>query len=98
MQYAFGWTTSNAWIDEEMFEDATMRVYSTLGNPNVLGEYLLLVLPVAAVYMLEKQVERTFKMGVRINVPCACVVSGTYTVKRLLDRLYAERSYIRNIL
>lgn len=53
MQYVFGWTTSNAWIDEEMFEDATMRVYSTLGNPNVLGEYLLLVLPVAAVYMLK---------------------------------------------
>lgn len=53
MQYAFGWTTSNAWIDEEMFEDATMRVYSTLGNPNVLGEYLLLILPVAAVYMLK---------------------------------------------
>lgn len=53
MQYAFGWTTSNAWIDEEMFEDATMRVYSTLGNPNVLGEYLLLVLPAAAVYMLK---------------------------------------------
>lgn len=52
-QYVFGWTTSNAWIDEEMFEDATMRVYSTLGNPNVLGEYLLLVLPVAAVYMIK---------------------------------------------
>lgn len=53
MQYVFGWTTSNAWIDEEMFEDATMRVYSTLGNPNVLGEYLLLVLPAAAVYMIK---------------------------------------------
>ncbi len=53
MQYAFGWTTSNAWIDEEMFEDATMRVYSTLGNPNVLGEYLLMILPLAAVYMLK---------------------------------------------
>lgn len=53
MQYVFGLTTSNAWIDEEMFEDATMRVYSTLGNPNVLGEYILLVLPIAAVYMLK---------------------------------------------
>ncbi len=53
MQYAFGWTTTNAWIDEEMFEDSTMRVYSTLGNPNVLGEYLLLVLPLAAVYMIK---------------------------------------------
>jgi O-antigen ligase len=55
MQYVFGWTTSNAWIDEEMFEDSTMRVYSTLGNPNVLGEYLLLVLPVAAVYMIKNK-------------------------------------------
>lgn len=53
MQYLFGWTTANAWIDEEMFEDATMRVYSTLGNPNVLGEYLLLVLPISAVWFLK---------------------------------------------
>lgn len=53
MQYVFGWTTSNAWIDENMFEEETMRVYSTLANPNVLGEYLLLVLPVSAVFFLK---------------------------------------------
>lgn len=53
MQYVFGWNTTNAWIDENMFEDSVMRVYSTLGNPNVLGEYLLLVLPVAAVFFLK---------------------------------------------
>ncbi len=53
LQYVFGWNTQNAWIDEEMFEDATMRVYSTLENPNVLGEYLLLLLPVSAVFMLK---------------------------------------------
>ena len=53
MQYVFGWTTSNAWIDETMFEDETMRVYSTLANPNVLGEYLLLVLPVCAVFLVK---------------------------------------------
>lgn len=51
MQYIFGWTTNNLWIDETMFETDAMRVYSTLENPNVLGEYLLLVLPVAAVFM-----------------------------------------------
>jgi O-antigen ligase len=49
----FGWTTTNAWIDETMFEDETMRVYSTLGNPNVLGEFLLLALPVSVVFMLK---------------------------------------------
>jgi len=53
LQYLFGWTTKNAWIDTEMFEDATMRVYSTLANPNVLGEYLILALPVCALVMLE---------------------------------------------
>ena len=53
MQYVFGWTTSNAWIDETMFENETMRVYSTLANPNVLGEFLLLVLPVAAVFAIK---------------------------------------------
>ncbi len=45
LQYVMGWgsTVANAWLDEEMFEEVKMRVYSTLENPNVLGEYLLLV-------------------------------------------------------
>ena len=30
VQYVFGWNTANAWIDEKMFEEATMRAYSTL--------------------------------------------------------------------
>ena len=47
-QYVFGWDTQNAWIDEEMFENATMRAYSTMENPNVLGEYLLLLIPLCA--------------------------------------------------
>lgn len=46
-QYVFGWDTQQAWMDEEMFSDIKMRIYSTLGNPNVLGEYILLALPVA---------------------------------------------------
>lgn len=46
-QYVFGWDTAQAWMDEEMFSDIKMRIYSTLGNPNVLGEYILLVLPAA---------------------------------------------------
>ncbi len=39
---------AGAWIDDDMFSSITHRVYSTLGNPNVLGEYLLLVTPLAA--------------------------------------------------
>ncbi len=54
-QYVFGWDTKQAWMDEEMFTDIKMRIYSTLGNPNVLGEYILLVLPVAIGMMFTKK-------------------------------------------
>lgn len=54
LQYVFDWNISQAWMDEEMFEDIKMRIYSTLENPNVLGEYILLVLPVAISLMWKK--------------------------------------------
>ena len=44
-QYKFGDVYSQAWLDSDMFEDIRMRVYSTLENPNVYGEYLLLIIP-----------------------------------------------------
>jgi len=68
MQYVFGWNVTQAWIDEEMFEDIKMRIYSTLENPNVLGEYILLVLPVCISLMwtakkvLPKIVYATFSL------------------------------------
>lgn len=57
MQYLFGWglDVKNAWIDEEMFENATVRVYSTLENPNVLGEYLLLTLFPCMIFMFRSE-------------------------------------------
>lgn len=36
------------WIDEVEFSNISLRVWSTLENPNVLSEYLLLVIPLAA--------------------------------------------------
>ena len=45
-QHFFGNNIGHAWVDEDMFSDITMRVYSTLENPNVLGEYLLLLIPI----------------------------------------------------
>ncbi len=54
LQYIFRWTTDNLWIDETMFDESTMRAYSTLENPNVLGEYLLLLLPVTYIFMIRQ--------------------------------------------
>ena len=54
-QYLFGWNINQAWMDEQMFGDIRMRIYSTLENPNVLGEYILLVLPVCIGLMWVKR-------------------------------------------
>jgi len=42
---------STQWLDESMFEGISGRAISTLENPNVLGEYLVLVLPMAAAFL-----------------------------------------------
>lgn len=42
---------SDVWTDADLFSSIAFRVYSTLANPNVLGEYLLLVIPIACAMM-----------------------------------------------
>ena len=34
------------WTDTALFENVSDRVYATFGNPNVLGEYLLILIPI----------------------------------------------------
>ena len=43
-----------AWIDSSMFEDISVRVVSTLENPNMLAEYLILLFPLAAARLLTR--------------------------------------------
>lgn len=77
MQYVFGWTNSqNAWIDEKMFEEAVIRVDSTMENPNVLGEFLLLFLPLAAVFMIKEKYSKPSKYlyTVAFAVGCLCML------------------------
>ncbi|MBR6523158.1 MAG: O-antigen ligase family protein [Clostridia bacterium] len=46
---------ANTWTDTEMFEDMGGRIYSTFGNPNVFGEYLLIVIPITFGLMLKAE-------------------------------------------
>ena len=46
-------TTTQSWVDEEMFSDIKKRVFSTLDNPNVLGEYFIMLIPVAFALLLK---------------------------------------------
>ena len=50
-QYKTVGATAEAWVDTALFEDIKARVGSTFENPNVLGEYLVLIIP-AAIAML----------------------------------------------
>ncbi|MCL2773168.1 MAG: O-antigen ligase family protein [Oscillospiraceae bacterium] len=45
-QNYFG-VSDTTWQDTDMFSNITSRVISTLGNPNVLGEYLIMIIPIA---------------------------------------------------
>lgn len=46
-QYFGGSATTEAWVDTAMFEDIQSRVGSTFSNPNILGEYLIMMIPLA---------------------------------------------------
>lgn len=39
--------SSSAWVDSEMFSSIGRRAVATLENPNMLGEYLILIIPIA---------------------------------------------------
>ena len=47
-QYVTGSSVmAEAWVDSEMFTSISGRAVSTLENPNMLGEYLILLIPLA---------------------------------------------------
>jgi O-antigen ligase len=45
-QYFWGIPTNYAWVDKKMFANVSVRVYSVFSNPNVLGQYLVLIVPI----------------------------------------------------
>lgn len=51
-QFLFPEKFRNVWTDTDMFSTIAFRVYSTLENPNVLGEYFLLVIPIGCAMTL----------------------------------------------
>ena len=54
-QYFFGAVAdAGAWLDTEMFDGIAARVVSTLENPNMLAEYLIMLFPIAAALLITK--------------------------------------------
>ncbi|MBR7150390.1 MAG: murein biosynthesis integral membrane protein MurJ, partial [Oscillospiraceae bacterium] len=42
-QYIVGVPIDPAWVDKDNYAELTTRAYSTFGNPNVMGEYLIIL-------------------------------------------------------
>jgi len=74
-QKYFGNIEGTVWLDLEMFGDIGNRVYSTFGNPNVLGEYLLLIIPLSATLLWsDKGIwNKLFALGI-FAVACFCMI------------------------
>ena len=64
-------TAQSSWVDTEMFSEIGVRVYSTLDNPNVLGQFLVLVIPVAFAMLVSEK-----KALSKIVLFLSCVIMG----------------------
>ncbi len=74
-QYIFGTGVTDSWTDESMFEDISVRVYSTLQNPNVLSEYLLLIIPLNAACMFTaKNLKGRLASICAFGIMCMCML------------------------
>ncbi|MGE4276516.1 MAG: O-antigen ligase family protein [Lawsonibacter sp.] len=70
LQYLFGWGyQSAAWVDSDMFSSISFRVPSTLENPNMLGQYLILAIPIGGAKLLSAK-----GWGSRVFYLCCCAV------------------------
>lgn len=78
-QHIFGFEGGATWTDTEMFEDIETRVISTFGNPNVLGEYLLLLIPVSISYVFAKKGVKTKTINLAITAMMSLCMIYTYS-------------------
>lgn len=72
--FRFGYQ-SEAWVDSSMFNGIDFRVVATLENPNMLGQYLVLMIPLGGACLLNAKAkkERWFWLGC-CGAMCVCML------------------------
>ncbi|MCI8303810.1 MAG: hypothetical protein HFF52_04190 [Lawsonibacter sp.] len=76
LQYIFRWGyQSAAWVDSDMFSSIEFRVPSTMDNPNMLGQYLILAIPLGGAKLLSarERTSRLLYLGC-CAVMCLCMI------------------------
>lgn len=76
LQYVFRWGyQSSAWVDNDMFSSIRFRVSATLQNPNMLGQYLILAIPLGGAKLLSsKETWRRVYYFACCAVMCLCMI------------------------
>jgi len=95
LQYIFRWGyQSAAWVDSDMFSSIRFRVTATLENPNMLGQYLLLIIPLGGAKLLSAKSwgERLLWFGC-CGVMCLCMVL-TFARGAWLGLLFAGAAFL----
>lgn len=73
-QNFFG-TPSTVWQDTAMFSEIKGRVVSTFANPNVLGEYIILLFPITLALMITaKRANERFALLLACAANCSCLI------------------------
>ncbi len=65
---------SEAWLDSEMFSSISERVTGTLENPNMLGEYLILIIPIAVGMLIGFEGLRRVPALLCIGITGCCLI------------------------
>ena len=85
---------SDTWTDTDLFSTITVRVYSTLGNPNLLGEYLLLVIPIAcAMLFAADNWKKRLVCLIAVGLTLVCLLL-TYSRGSYLGLLFAAAVFL----
>ena len=95
LQYIFRWGyQSAAWVDSDMFSNITFRVSATLDNPNMLGQYLILMIPIGGAKLLSAKdwFSRVFYFGC-CGVMCVCMLL-TFSRGAWLGLLFAGAVFV----
>lgn len=82
-QYMYDVSTEmQIWVDAEQFPLLKRRMYSTLQNPNLLGEYLLFILSISGAWLLLSRRSKnwsTLRWLLPFNVFCLLIMLLTYS-------------------
>ncbi len=74
-QYFIGAEAGSGWVDAKLNPDLKTRVYSTLENPNILAEYLVLFLPLSVAGLWnEKNKFRQLLYIISIGLGALCLI------------------------